>query len=351
MAHAATAQWSEAQSLAWAAKQPWIVGANYIPASAVNTLEMWQKETFDPANIEKDFALAQSIGMNSMRVFLHDLLWQADPKGFGDRIEQVLALADKHNIKLMLVLFDSCWNSYPKLGLQNPPRPGVHNSGWVQSPGMEALLDPAQTPRFKTYVTGVIGRFAKDPRVHSWDLWNEPDNVSEGSVFDKIEKLAAVEDLLPQVFTWARSMNPEQPLTSGVWNGDWSTDAGLKSIAKIQLKSSDIISFHSYEDSSKFQQRITSLERFNRAILVTEYLGRPFGNSIQVMLPIMKQKHVGAYNWGFVAGKTQTYFPWDSWEKPYTSEPTPWFHDLFRADHAPYDKAEIQIFRDLTGKN
>ena len=348
-AFAKSSQWNELKSREWANNQPWIVGANFIPASAVNTLEMWQKSTFNPAEIEKEFSLAKSIGMNSMRVFLHDLLWEQEPQAFGDRIEQVLALADKHNIKLMLVLFDSCWNAVPKLGQQDAPRAGVHNSRWVQSPGMEALLDSSQTPRLKRYVTGVVGRFAKDPRVLAWDVWNEPDNVNEGSIFDRIEKLAAVEALLPQVFEWTRSMDPIQPLTSGVWNGDWSTDANLKPIAKIQLQLSDVISFHSYEDSTKFESRISSLLRFNRAILCTEYMGRPFGNTVQTILPMTKALKIGSFNWGFVAGKTQTFFPWDSWEKPYSTDPNPWFHDLFTKEHAPYDAVEIKLIRAMTG--
>jgi hypothetical protein len=31
-------------------------------------------------------------------------------------------------------------------------------------------------------------------------------------------------------------------------------------------------------------------------------------------------RKLGAINWGFVAGKTQTYLPWESWEHPYIFE-------------------------------
>jgi len=124
---------------------------------------------------------AESIGMNTMRVFLHDLLWQQDADGFSKRIDQFLQVADRHHIKPMFVLFDSCWDPNPKLGLQHPPVPGVHNSGWVQSPGAAALADPAQEARLRDYVRGVVAAFAKDSRILAWDVWNEPSNLNEGS--------------------------------------------------------------------------------------------------------------------------------------------------------------------------
>ncbi len=133
------ARWTEKAANEWYAQQPWLVGSNYIPASAINELEMWQADTFDPQRIDKELGWAESIGLNTMRVFLHDLLWQQDPKGFQQRIETFLEIASKHHIKPLFVLFDSCWDPDPRLGKQHEPRPGIHNSGWVQSPGAKAL--------------------------------------------------------------------------------------------------------------------------------------------------------------------------------------------------------------------
>jgi endo-1,4-beta-mannosidase len=165
-------RWTEARANAWYAKQPWLVGANFVPDDAINQLEMWQAATFDPKEIDKELGWAQSIGMNTMRVFLHDLLWEQDPAGFKQRINTFLTIAAKHHIRPVFVIFDSCWDPMPKLGPQHPPIPGVHNSGWVQSPGAAALEDPKQYPRLKTYVTGIIGAFADDKRILAWDLWN-----------------------------------------------------------------------------------------------------------------------------------------------------------------------------------
>ena len=138
-------RWSAQQAADWYRQQPWLVGSNYIPATAINQLEMWQADTFDPGRIDLELGWAQGLGMNTMRVFLHDLLWQQDSAGFGQRIDSFLDIADSHRIRPVFVLFDSCWDPFPRLGPQHPPIPGVHNSGWVQSPGAEALQDPAST--------------------------------------------------------------------------------------------------------------------------------------------------------------------------------------------------------------
>src|SRR5580700_3662940 len=182
-AHAQSPQhlprWSEKQAADWYARQPWLVGSNYIPASAINQLEMWQADTFDPKRIDQELAWAEGLGMNTMRVFLHDLLWQQDARGFVQRIDTFLTIAAKHGIRPVFVLFDSCWDPSPKLGPQHPPIPGVHNSGWVQSPGATELADPASYQKLRAYVEGVLEAFGADRRVLAWDLWNEPDNAGQ----------------------------------------------------------------------------------------------------------------------------------------------------------------------------
>jgi Cellulase (glycosyl hydrolase family 5) len=345
-------RWSENKANTWYQEQSWLVGSNLIPATAINELEMWQAATFDPQEIDKELGWAQSLGMNTMRVFLHDLLWQQDAPGFRHRIDTFLTIADKHHIRPVFVLFDSCWDPFPKLGPQHPPTPGVHNSGWVQSPGATALQDPAQYPRLKEYVQGVVGGFANDPRILAWDLWNEPDNKNEtayGSVEPK-KKTELVLALLPQVFIWARSANPSQPLTSGVWEGNWSSPEKLSPMQHIQLEQSDVISFHNYSQPEDFEKRVGWLERYHRPILCTEYMARPVGSTFESILPIAKKQRVAAINWGLVAGKTQTYLPWDSWQKPYVREQPPvWFHEVFYPDGKPYREREVRVIRELTG--
>jgi hypothetical protein len=289
--------------------------------------------------------------MNTMRVFLHDLLWQQDPEGFKHRMDVFLTIAAHHHIRPIFVLFDSCWDPNPKLGPQHPPIPGVHNSGWVQSPGKKALADPAEYPRLKAYVEGVIGAFATDPRILAWDVWNEPDNTNQ-DVYGQEEpkdKAQLILQLLPQVFTWARAEHPTQPLTSGIWRGDWSGPETLEPMARIQINESDIITFHNYGWPEDFEYRVQQLEQYHRPIICTEYMARSVGSLFDTILPIAKRHRVGAINWGFVAGKTQTYLPWDSWHRPYVLEqPTVWFHDIYYPDGKPYRQSEVDIIRTLT---
>ncbi len=344
-------RWSAEKANSWYTQQAWLVGANYIPSNAINELEMFQAATFDPSINDRELGLAESTGMNTARVFLQDQLWQQDPEGFKKRLDTFLAIAARHHIRPLLVLFDSCWETDPHLGPQHPPIPGIHNSGWVQSPGKERLLDRADEPQLEAYVVGVVGAFAKDDRILGWDVWNEPDNQGGDKLEDVPAKVQRMDELLPRVFEWARSVHPEQPLTSGVWQGDWSDPAKESATTKIQLAESDVISFHNYGWPEEFEARIKELEPLHRPILCTEYMARGAGSTFDGSLPIAKQYHVAAINWGLVAGKTQTYLPWDSWKRPYVLiEPTIWFHEVFRHDDTPYRQHEVDLIRELTGR-
>jgi hypothetical protein len=344
------ARWTAEKANAWYAQQPWLVGANYVPSDAINQLEMFQAATWNPALNDKELGMAQGIGMNTMRVFLQDQLWTQDPEGFTKRLNEFLAICSRHGIRPMLVLFDSVWDPYPKLGPQHPPIPGVHNSGWVQSPGAVELSEPAYEPKLEAYVKGVVGAFANDSRVLAWDVWNEPDNGTE-QYPQTPHKVEIVDRLLPRVFAWARAEKPIQPLTSGVWRGSWSDPAKEIETAKIQLAESDVISFHNYDWPEGLEARIKELQMYGRPVICTEYMARGAGSTFDNSLPIAKKYNVGAINWGLVAGKTQTYFPWDSWQRPYVLEqPTIWFHEVFRQDDTPYRQHEVDLIRELTGR-
>jgi Cellulase (glycosyl hydrolase family 5) len=351
---AQAARWSAQEATAWYAQQPWLVGSNYVPRSAINQLEMWQEATFDPAEIDQEFGWAEALGMNTMRVFLHDLLWQQDSVGFTRRIDRVLAIASRHHIRPLFVLFDSVWDPLPRLGPQHPPIPGVHNSGWVQSPGAKALADPRQYPRLKAYVQGIVRAFARDDRVLAWDVWNEPgvDNAESYPTTELKDKAARVMVLLPQAFAWARAANPSQPLTSGLWGVDTVPDgSNLDALHRIQLQESDIITFHNYSWPEYFKREAAWLKAYNRPVICTEYMARSVGSTFDGVLPIGKEMKVGMINWGFVVGKTQTYLPWDSWRHPYIlDQPPVWHHEVLRPDGTPYRQAEVDLIRQLTGR-
>lgn len=341
--------WSKPAAKTWYDKQPWLIGANFNPANAINQFEMWQAETFDPARIDLELGWAESLGMNTMRVYLHNMLWEKDPEGLKRRMDQFLTIAAKHKIRPMFVLFDSCWDPDPVAGPQRPPIPGVHNSGWMQAPGAPRLADKSQYNKLEGYVKDVVGHFAKDDRILAWDVWNEPNNGGGGNYKPTPNKTQLVAGLLDKVFDWAQSADPTQPLTSGLWIGEtWDKQASLDAVERIQVSRSDINSFHDYNWPEQFERRAKQMLSYGRPVLCTEYMARGNGSTFDGTLPIGKRMNIGMINWGFVDGKSQTRFPWDSWEKPYTkAEPTIWFHEVFRNDGTPYRKAETDLIRRL----
>lgn len=349
-ASAELVRWSPERARRWHRAQGWLVGANFIPANAINQLEMFQPGTFDPRRIDSELRMAKLLGLNTVRVFLHDLLWVQDRVGFQRRLARFVDICAHHEIKPLFVLFDSCWDPHPRLGKQRAPTPGVHNSGWVQSPGAGHLDDRRHRRVMRDYVVGVLSQFRHDKRVLGWDLWNEPDNPADA--YRKVErkdKVDLVADLLPQVFQWARSVDPIHPLTSGVWDGVWGDARRRNTINRIQLDLSDVITFHSYAEPKGFEARVEELTPMGRPMLCTEYMARTLGSTVESILPITKRRNIGAYTWGFVAGKTQTYLPWDSWDRPVRA-PKLWFHDLLHADGSPYRASEVNVIRELTGK-
>ena len=349
-------RWTEAEANAWYAEQPWLVGCNFNPSTAINQLEMWQADSFDEATIDRELGWAEDLGFNSVRVYLHNLPWEQDSEGFLKRIDRFLTIADSHGIGAILVPLDAVWDPQPKLGKQRAPRPHVHNSGWVQAPGADILGDPARHDELKPYIVGLISHFREDKRIHAWDVFNEPENTNvrsygaEGLKTEIPNKVEMSMILLDKVFRWARSANPSQPLTAAVWQGPWPTHEGMTPIEKIMIEQSDIISFHNYGGLDHVRPRVEQLRRYHRPIFCTEYMARPNGSRFDPVLRYFKEQKIAAYNWGFVAGKTQTQYPWDSWQRKYTGEPEVWFHEILRPDGSPYLKEEVNFIKKLTGR-
>lgn len=339
-------RWTAEKANEWYDQQPWLVGCNFIPSTAINQLEMWQADSFDPITIDRELGWAAGLGMNTVRVYLHDLVWQQDSEGFLKRIDQYLAIADKHGIKTMFVLFDACWGSFPELGKQPEPKPRVHNSGWVQSPHIDTLKDLTRHKSLEPYVKGVIGRFKDDARVLAWDLYNEP---GAGTGTDRIKhrhKIALCMLLLEDAYEWARATNPSQPLTTGLWNGEW-IGPNSTPFNQFVLENADVLSFHDYRALNQTIERVGTLKPFGRPILCTEYLARGEDSRFESHLPYFKKNKIAAYNWGLVAGKTQTQYPWDSGPERFSSEPELWHHDILRPDGSPHRQSEVDLMKSL----
>lgn len=350
---AGAARWPAEKANQWYQQQGgWLIGCNYTPAYAINELEMWQADSFDTARIDLELSWAQELGFNTVRVFLQNLLWQQDSTGFLNRMDQFLQIADRHKIGAMFVFFDGCWNPDPRAGKQPAPVPHVHNSGWVQSPGAKILSDTTQYPLLKAYLQGVMTHFKEDRRVRLWDLFNEPDNDNGGRFpgdLNANDKYKYAFILLKDAFEWAREVNPSQPLTVAPWHRNWSDTAKMDPMDRFMFDHSDVISFHCYAPLEATTTEVKLLQRYGRPLICSEYMARPIGSTFATILPFFHEQHTGAINWGFVSGKTQTIYPWDSWQKKYTAEPKLWFHDIFRTDGTPYDPKETALIRRLTG--
>jgi hypothetical protein len=325
------ARWSEAKANEWYAKQGWLRGSNYQPATAINQLEMFQAATFDIATIDKELGWAENLGFNVMRVYLHHLLWTADKEGFKKRLDSYLAVSSKHKIKTLFVFFDDCWNDTAWVGKQPAPKPGVHNSGWVRDPGTMLYNHPDTMAVLEAYIKDVLSTFKNDQRILMWDLYNEPGNNRQ---FIKSMPL------LQNVFKWAKEVNPSQPITAGVWN---NAD-NYRELNKFQLENSDVITYHNYSYIDNHKNAIDTLRRFKRPLICSEYMARRNGSVFQLIMPLLKKENVGAINWGFVSGKTNTIFAWDT-PIPSGNEPPLWFHDIYRQDGTPFSKYEVDFIK------
>jgi len=345
---ASRARWSAERARSWHAEAGWLVGCNFTPSTAGNQFELWQAATFDPATIDRELGFASGLGFNSIRLFLHDLLWTLDGDAFLGRIDEVLAIASGHGIGVMPVLFDGVWHPHPRPGPQPEPRPGVHNSTWVQGPGAAVLADPSRWDALRPYVEAVVERFGGDPRVQVWDLFNEPDqrNALPYAHLEIRRKSSKADGLLNRVFDWCEAIDPDQPLTAGVFTGVSGSVERVSALNRTMLSRSDVISFHCYSPRGRLEATIDHLAAYDRPMLCTEWLARPLGSTVD-LLEVFADRNVGAYCWGLVDGRTQTKYPWTSWVRPTTGDRR-WFHELFRDDGLPYDDAEAALIQRIT---
>jgi uncharacterized protein (DUF2147 family) len=254
--------WTAERANKWYTGRPWPVGCNFIPSSAINQLEMWQAETFSPELIARELGLARALGFSCLRVYLHNIPWKLDRAGFVSRISSFLDISGKAGLSTIFVLFDDCWNDNPRPGKQKAPRAGIHNSGWVRSPGSRLINNEKNWNELESFVRGVIGEFRADERIYAWDLYNEIGN-SAGFLPNSTR-------LLARTFRWAREAKPDQPLTAGIWKGSsWFT-----LLNEFLARNSDIISFHDYSPKETLVKKIDALSVYGKPLICTEYMAR-----------------------------------------------------------------------------
>ena len=323
-------RWDEIRIWKWYEDLGAVKGVNYVPRTAVNSVETWMEDTFDPDTIDEELGWAQDAGYTSIRVQLQFAVWQADPDGFLDRVDRFLEIAAKHGLRTVPVLFDDLNRSGepPRVGPQPDPIDGEHNSRWVPSPGAEAVKDRGQWPALEKYVKDVMGQFKRDKRVLYWDLYNTAGNGGLGE-----ESLP----LMDQTFNWARSVEAAQPLAVPAWREFGSAMAARK------LERSDLITFQSFDSAESIEARIQLLQRYKRPIICSDWLMRQAGNDFKKVLPVFAVYRVGWFNQGLVSGKTHRPIQ----EARYRTEKDPdvWQQDVLDKDGTPYDQDEVELIQ------
>lgn len=326
--------WSVEKANAWGKKNPWYCGVNYIPANAINYTAMWDKTSFSPEVIDKEMQLMKELGMNCARVVMQYAVYEDDPAYFIRTLDTFLDICSKYGVKVMPIFFDDCAfgvNTDPVVGKQPEPLEGWYAWAWSPSPGYSMVVDERTHGKLEKYVKDVMTHFKEDDRIFVWDLYNEPTNTTmpERSW-----------PLLRKVFTWARQVNPKQPITSGMWNGNKELNAFLAT-------NSDIITFHCYAPKAETEQRMKEYIGLGRPTICTEWMNRVAKSTIPDILPVFKENQVGCMLWGLVNGKTQTHLCWGHRPEhlPYTKV---WQHDIYKGDFTPYKAEEIEVIKNMT---
>lgn len=327
--------WTQEHAWAWHNAHAWLCGVNYVTSTAVNTTEMWQRETFDADTIDRELGYAQDIGFNCYRVFVQYLVWEHDPAGLLQRFDQFLSIAHKRGIAIVPILFDDCAfsNKEPYIGKQDAPTPGIHNSCWTPSPGSKRVTDQSAWLQLQRYVHEFVSRYANDARVLMWDLYNEPGNSNMGN---------ASLPLLQAAFEWARAANPTQPITTGIWHD------GMVEINAYCVAASDVITFHDYNELSITHSRVEQLKTYGYPLVCTEWMRRGYGSHFDMQLPYFQKQNIGCLSWGLVNGRTQTHLPWES--RPGDRAPAAWFQDLLDQHGNPHRPEEVALIRAILRK-
>lgn len=348
-------RWSKEKAWKWYNARPWIRGCNYMSADCANRVDQWQELGFEERfeTTESELELMKETGFNAVRLILEYVVWKEEHDGFMERLERYISLCAKYGISCMIVLANDCMP--PKNELWKMPYVGKQEYVWGYHGGKKSAQHSLQTspaPHFYLdnpesradyfrMVEEIVTKYKNDERIIVWDVYNEPGNGRR-------------DDLTPEnlkaLFELVRACEPIQPLTSAVWRikGDGTP---LSEVEQYALDHSDIVSYHFYGNYNEHIKIIHRLKKEGRPIITTEWLGRIFGNDVFSLFPLFYLERIGCYNWGFVAGKYQTYEPWEGTWQMYERgrcknvDFTKWFHDLYRPSHHPYDPKEIELIK------
>lgn len=349
-------RWSKEKAWAWYDAHPWIRGCNYMSADCANRIDQWQEYDFEKRfeTTKTELALMKELGYNSIRILPEFFVWEKEHDGFMERFERYISLAARYGISCMVILGNDCMPPYEEamkrmylgeqhfdIGYHGGRRVSQH--GVFQGSGYSLLDDPATAEKYYDFVKELVQKYKNDERILIWDVFNEPGNSNRGSMsLPHLKKF----------FEIIRAADPIQPTTVAVWSRS-SDFESLPEIERYGLENSDIVSYHNYSDYDDNIRELKLLKQYGRPIINTEWLNRCGGNTVEAMFPLFYLEKIGCYNWGFVAGKYQTFEPWNNiWDK-YKEDPraydtfdfTKWFHDLYRPSHHPYNPKETDLIK------
>ena len=349
--------WSREQACDWYNNRPWLRGCNFMSSIDANRVEQWQELDFEEHMkvADAELKLAADTGFNTIRLVMEIAVWDAEHDSYMKHLEHYLETAWKYGISSMIVFGNDCMP--PKDENWKPVKTGVQTCDWgyhggrkysqhgrFAQMGYHLLDEPEYEHKFYDMEAEIIDKYKDDPRVCIWDLYNEPGNSHRDSV---------TMPHLKKYYETAWEIRPSQPLTSGAWRDLTKGYGGLSEVEKYVLDNSDIISFHNYGDYLTNIKILRFLKTLGRPIICTEWLCRGLHNTVQEIYPLFYLEKVGCYNWGFVAGKYQTYEPWESIWADYAAggardfDFTKWFHDLYRPSYRPYDPHEIDLIKEV----
>jgi len=338
------ARWDESRAFQYVRTFGEVKGCNYVPSDGSSILHLPNKEL-----IGRELRWARDVvGLNCVRVWIGLAEYQLDQEGVLKNFDSFLQICDENQIKVLPVLsIQQMLDPDYDFGAQDANKgvmnfqPSVHGGGW-RYPGRlhwtccepegsisEKTLAAWEKsrPAAEQFIRSTLSRYAKDERIILWDLYNEAPK--------------AARPVVEMIFQWAREVNPSQPL-SVCWQGH---------------DLSDVITFHTYgrpgfETANRnslgwdFLTELDWARAWGRPMLCTEWLARPFGNTIEAILPFFERYHVGWFVWGLCAvGPAQYQFPW-GWPMG-SPPPEKWFHCLLYPDGTPYSAEEILMIRDF----
>ncbi len=356
-------RWSKEQAWTWYDSRPWLRGCNYMSADCANRIDQWQALGFEERfeTTERELQLMQKTGFNTVRLIPEYVVWKEEHDGFMVRFDRYLSLCAKYGISCMIVLANDCMppkNEYwkkPQLGEQawvigyHGGKKSAQHSAFSSVAPHFYFDDPDECEHYFAMVRELVTKYRTDARICIWDVYNEPGNGHRTEVTPPV---------LQRMFDTVRACAPTQPLTCAMWTYRQLSSAGTndpyQKINRIILDNVDLVSYHFYGDYNTHVKIIRYLKTFGRPILNTEWLGRIFHNDVFSLFPLFYLEKIGCYNWGFVAGKYQTYEPWEGTWSAYDTggaqdvDFTKWFHDLYRPSHHPYDPKEIAVIQEFS---